>query len=68
MIYLSQGGYLAIGVSLIILFAIIFVVSFILYKKTPAPKGCEDLLANKAKCEGCSNASCPYAKSITKEK
>lgn len=68
MIYLSQGGYLAIGISLIALFVIIFVVSFVLYKKTPVPKGCEDLLANKAKCEGCSKADCPYAKSITKEK
>ena len=49
MIYLSQGGYLAIGISLIAIFAIIFVISSFLYKKNPVPKGCEDLLDNKAK-------------------
>jgi len=33
----------------------IFLLSYILNKRTPVPAGCEDLKAN---CEGCKIASC----------
>jgi len=50
---MNQVGYLILAISIIIGLAIIFVTSFVLYKRTPVPKGCEDLIANEGKCAGC---------------
>lgn len=68
MVFLSKEGYLAIAICIIVALVIIFVVSFVLYKKTPVPKGCEDIVTNKEKCDACLNKSCPYAKIMKKEK
>lgn len=42
---------------LVVLFAV-FLVSFILYRKTPVPKGCEDLGPEKEKCASCKEERC----------
>ena len=44
---MSQVGYLILAISILVALAIIFVVSFILYKRTPVPKGCEDIKINE---------------------
>ena len=51
---MSQGGYIAIAISVIIALLIIFIVSFILYRRTPVPKGCEELKISEEKCSACS--------------
>ena len=56
---MNQVGYLILAISIIIGLAIIFVTSFVLYKRTPVPKGCEDLIANEEKCAGC-NKECAF--------
>ncbi|MCR5491942.1 MAG: hypothetical protein K6F32_07440 [Bacilli bacterium] len=63
---MSQGGYLAIAIGLIVVLAAVFAVSFAMYRKTPVPKGCEDLVANKEKCEGCEQASCPFYEALNR--
>ena len=40
----------------------IFVISFVVNKKTPVPKGCEDLKVSDEKCQACNNTSCRYHK------
>lgn len=67
MFLLSKGGYIAIAIGIILVLLITFVVTFVLYKKTPVPKGCEDLSIDKTKCSSCSNSSCPYAADINKK-
>ncbi len=50
---------LAIGIMVLLL--VIFIVSFILYKKTPVPKGCEELAKpSEEKCHGCKETGCHF--------
>ena len=49
-----------IAILLIVFLATVFIVSFVLYRKTPPPKGCEDLLPEEKKCSCCSQIQCPY--------
>lgn len=59
---MSQVGYLILAISILVALAIIFVVSFILYKRTPVPKGCEDIKINEENCATCNNTSCSHFK------
>ncbi|MCR4562493.1 MAG: hypothetical protein K5694_04760 [Bacilli bacterium] len=58
---MPQFVYLIIAIVVIVALVAIFVISFIAYRRTPVPKGCEDLVANKEKCEGCLMSECPLA-------
>ena len=57
---MSQTGYLILAISIIIALAIIFVVSFILYKRTPVPKGCEDIKISVENCSSCGHTECKH--------
>lgn len=57
---MDKLGYLLIAIAVIVLLIVIFVVSFVLYVKTPAPKGCENLGRDESKCGGCSETSCRF--------
>lgn len=56
---MPEWGYLIIAIAILIILGVIFFVSFVLYKKTPLPKGCEDLKIDANKCNACNNMSCP---------
>ena len=55
---MSKEGYLLIAIIVIIALIAIFVISFVLYKKTPVPKGCEDIKISNENCLGCNNNDC----------
>jgi len=59
---MSQTEYLIIAIVILLLLAITFIVSFVIYQRTPKPKGCEDLMPSEEKCAGCSNNSCSFYK------
>lgn len=59
---MSQTEYLIIAIIILVVLAITFIVSFVLYKRTPKPKGCEDLEISEEKCAACSNTSCELRK------
>ena len=59
---MSQTGYLILAIGIILALLIVFVVSFILYKKTPVPKGCENILINEENCAACQNKECALRK------
>lgn len=50
--------YLIIAIALIALIAIIFITSFIINRRTPLPKGCENLKIEESNCLACSNSDC----------
>lgn len=60
---MSQTGYLILAISIIAALAIIFFVSFVIYRRTPVPKGCEDMKISEDKCYGCSHSECSFYKS-----
>ena len=64
---MTTGGYLAIAISVLLALLAIFIVSFILYRRTPVPKGCEDIKISEEKCSACNNKECAIYKEKTKE-
>lgn len=50
--------YLTIAIVLIIVLVAIFFITYYLNKKTPIPKGYEDILINKENCSSCKNYEC----------
>ncbi len=57
---MSKTVRIILAILVIILLVAIFVVSYILYRRTPAPKGCEDIHPNEQKCHGCKETSCHF--------
>ena len=51
-------GYLILAIAIIVALVIIFVASFVLYMRTPAPKGCEKLKIGPKNCEECDIEGC----------
>ena len=57
---MNQTGYLILAIGIILALLIVFIVSFVLYKKTPVPKGCEDIRMSEEKCSSCSHSECHF--------
>lgn len=57
---MSQTDYLIIAISILVFLLLVFVVSFILYKRTPVPKGCENIKISEENCSACSNKDCQH--------
>ena len=47
-----------LAILILVILLVTFIVSFILYRKTPVPKGCEDLEASEEKCASCKVEGC----------
>ncbi len=50
--------FLSLAIVIIILLVILFVVSYVLNKKTPVPKGCEQVKIDDEFCVNCTNTEC----------
>ena len=64
---MGQTGYLIIAILILVALLAIFIISFVLYKRTPVPKGCENLKINEENCSSCSNSSCSFYKGDKEE-
>ena len=64
---MSQVGYLVLAISVLVALLAIFIVSFVLYKRTPAPKGCEDIKISDEHCSTCGHSDCSFYKGEDKE-
>lgn len=59
---MSQTGYLILAIALIVALGVLALVLFLAYRRTPIPKGCEDIKADDGKCLSCQESSCPFSK------
>ena len=59
---MSQPVALILAISILVALLIIFIVSFIIYKRTPVPKGCEGIKISDENCATCSNQNCSFKK------
>ena len=57
---MSQIGYLMLAIFILVALAAIFVISFVAYRRTPVPKGCEGIKINEENCSSCGNKDCAY--------
>lgn len=55
---------ISLVIAIVVLVALlgIFLITFVAYRKTPLPKGCENLKADDEKCAACSNSECVFHK------
>ena len=59
---MSETGYLILAISILAALLAIFIVSFVLYRKTPVPKGCENIKISEENCAGCTHSECSFYK------
>ena len=59
---MSPVGYLVIAISILVALLAVFIVSFILYVRTPVPKGCENIKINDENCSSCNHKECKFYK------
>ena len=64
---MGRTGYLIIAIAIIVLLIVAFFVTYVINKKTPVPKGCENLLEESEHCFGCPNKSCKNYKEKKEE-
>ena len=57
---MTQTGYLILAIAILVSLLTIFIVSFIAYKKTSVPKGCEDIKMSVENCSSCSHTECKH--------
>ena len=57
---MGQTGYLILAICILVGLLALFIVSFVLYMKTPAPKGCEDIKAGGEHCSSCAHNECQF--------
>ena len=55
---MSKEISLMLAIIILVSLLIIFIVSFVLYQKTPVPKGCENIKISEENCAACSNKDC----------
>ena len=57
---MTETGYLIIAISILAALLVLFFVTFVLYIRTPVPKGCEDLEMNDHNCSICGHTECSH--------
>lgn len=56
------------AIIIIVLLVAVFIVSYVLNKRTPIPEGCEDLKISDEFCLNCSNTDCKIYERLNIEK
>ena len=59
---MTQGQHLFLAIAILVILLITFIVSFVIYRRTPVPKGCEDMVMNEEKCSSCGHSECSFYK------
>ena len=59
---MTKEMYILLAVLILVALLVIFVVSFVAYKRTPVPKGCENIKINEENCSNCQNKECSFYK------
>lgn len=63
-----MNPFLSLAITIIVLLVILFVVSYVLNKRTPVPKGCEQVKISEEFCLNCTNTECKIHEKLDLEK
>ena len=64
---MTQTEYLILAIFIIVALLATFIISFVVYRRTPVPQGCEDIKIDEKNCAGCSHFECSFYKELNKE-
>ena len=64
---MTQTEYLILAIFIIVALLATFIISFVAYRRTPVPQGCEDIKIDEKNCAGCSHSECSFYKELNKE-
>jgi hypothetical protein len=64
---MPSWAYLTLAIALIAVLLAVFLISFVAYRKTPPPKGCERIKVDEEVCGTCAQAGCPYKADLMAE-
>ena len=59
---MNETAYLIMAISILAALLAIFIISFVIYTKTPVPKGCENIKINTENCASCGHSECKFYK------
>ena len=65
---LNVDIYLISAIALIAFIVIVFIVTFVINRKTPVPKGCENIKIEESTCLACNNKDCQIHKDFDYKK
>lgn len=65
---LTVNPYIFIAIGVVVLLIIIFFVTYVLNKRTPLPKGCEDIKIDDENCMACNNLDCSIKRGLDLKK
>ena len=57
-----------LAITILVLLVVFFFVTYILNKRTPVPKGCEQIKISEEFCLNCSNTDCKIHEKLDLEK
>lgn len=57
-----------LAITILVLLVVLFVVSYVLNKRTPVPKGCEHIKISDEFCLNCTNTDCKVHEKLDLEK
>lgn len=63
-----MNPFLSLAITIIVLLVVLFVVSYVLNKRTPVPKGCEQIKISDEFCLNCTNTECKIHEKLDLEK
>ncbi len=55
---MPKVGWIILAIAVVVALVVVFVLSFLLYVRTPAPKGCEKKPSDL--CSSCPNSRCEF--------
>ena len=63
-----MNPFLGLAITILVLLVVLFIVSFVLNKRTPVPKGCENIKISEEFCLNCTNTECKIHEKLDIEK
>ncbi len=63
-----MNPFLSLAITILVLLVVLFVVSYVLNKRTPVPKECENIKISEEFCLNCTNTECKIHEKLDLEK
>ena len=63
-----MNPYLILGILLVVGLIALFFITFVINRRTPAPKGCEDIKISSENCLACNVEGCTIKEKFSVEK